>query len=174
MNYSTALNFCTYTISVILICLFFLSVLQCCSTFQQMRSTIYTYEKHVLTVLFSLHKSVPHHVHVICTKKREVGFHKINEFIKPLKHPSKSNLIWTLNLICLNNLKIWTALSFRDPCMLKMLFDHASVFLSSSLAYLAKGHVSFCDHLASIVHCELSHLNLLWNHRTELNHIVLR
>ena len=82
-----ALNFCTYTIAVILICLFFLSMLQCCSTFQQMRSTIYIYEKHNLTVFFYLHKSVSHHAHVICKKKKKGGvrFHKINKFIKTCK-----------------------------------------------------------------------------------------
>jgi hypothetical protein len=38
------------------------------------------------------------------------------------------------------------------------------------LAHLAKGHVSFCHHLASIVRRKLSHLNLLlWNHWTKLN-----
>jgi hypothetical protein len=38
------------------------------------------------------------------------------------------------------------------------------------LAHLAKGHVSFCHHLPSVVHHKLSHLNhLLWNPWTKLN-----
>ena len=38
------------------------------------------------------------------------------------------------------------------------------------LAHLAKGHVSFCHHLASVVRRKLSHLNLLrWNPWTKLN-----
>ena len=38
------------------------------------------------------------------------------------------------------------------------------------LPHLAKGYVSFCHHLASILHHKLSHLNLfLWNHWTKFN-----
>ena len=42
---------------------------------------------------------------------------------------------------------------------------------NSFLAHLAKGHVSFCHHLASVVvRRKLSHLNLLlWNSWTKLN-----
>ena len=40
----------------------------------------------------------------------------------------------------------------------------------SFLPHLAKGHVSFCHHLASVVRRKLSHLNLLlWDPWTKLN-----
>jgi hypothetical protein len=42
------------------------------------------------------------------------------------------------------------------------------------LAHLAKGHVSFCHHLASVIRHKLSHLNLLlWNRWTKLSSFEL-
>ena len=59
-----------------------------------------------------------------------------------------------------SNLSMWSPL-FSSHLYLKVIF----------LAHLAKGHVSFCHHLASgVVRRKLSHLNLLlWNCWTKLN-----
>ena len=62
----------------------------------------------------------------------------------------KSQNQWTVNMV--GRLTGWSFTKFRF------------------LAQLAKGHVSFCHHLASIVRHKLSHLNLLlWNCWTKLN-----
>ena len=41
------------------------------------------------------------------------------------------------------------------------------------LAHLAKGQVSFCNHLASVVRRKLSHFNLLRNHRANCNQTLV-
>ena len=52
----------------------------------------------------------------------------------------------------------------EPPTMGKQLVNFITCDCESSapfLAHLAKGHVSFCHHLASVVRRKLSHLNLL-------------
>ena len=52
----------------------------------------------------------------------------------------------------------------EPPTMGKQLISFITCDCESSapfLAHLAKGHVSFCHHLASVVRRKLSHLNLL-------------
>ena len=67
----------------------------------------------------------------------------------------------------MEQLKIWLS---KISLRLLNFFLYINVINYSFLAHLAKGHVSFCHHLASVVLRKLSHLNLLlWNPRTKLN-----
>ena len=77
-----------------------------------------------------------------------------------------------------------TGFVYLNPCLPTVRFFFISIhfnqrfvyflnpFLSTVrfLAHLAKGHVSFCHHLLSVIRRKLSHLNLLlWNPWTKLN-----
>ena len=77
-----------------------------------------------------------------------------------------------------------TGFVYLNPCLPTVRFFFISIhfnqrfvyflnpFLSTVrfLAHLAKGHVSFCHHLSSVIRRKLSHLNLLlWNPWTKLN-----
>ena len=50
---------------------------------------------------------------------------------------------------------------FNLRCQIENQVSDYRLLGASSLAHLAKGHVSFCHHLASVVRRKLSHLNLL-------------
>ena len=64
----------------------------------------------------------------------------------------------------------------EPPTMDKQLVSFITSDCQSSArfsAHLTKGHVSFCDHLASVVRRKLSHLNLLRNHRANYNQTLV-
>jgi hypothetical protein len=65
----------------------------------------------------------------------------------------------------------------EPPTMGKQLVNFSTCDCESSapfLAHLAKGHVSFCHHLASVVRSKLSHLNLLLrNHWANCNQTLV-
>ena len=65
----------------------------------------------------------------------------------------------------------------EPPTMGKQLVNFITCDCESSapfLAHLAKDHVSFCHHLASVVHRKLSHLNLLRrNHWANCNQTLV-
>ena len=65
----------------------------------------------------------------------------------------------------------------EPPTMDKQLVSFITSDCQSSapfLAHLTKGHVSFCNHLASVVRRKLSHLNLLLrNHRANCNQTLV-
>ena len=63
----------------------------------------------------------------------------------------------------------------EPPTMGKQLVSFITCESSAPyLAHLAKGHVSFCHHLASVVRRKLSHLNLLLrNHRANCNQTLV-
>ena len=51
---------------------------------------------------------------------------------------------------------------------------HSNFLVFYFLAHLAKGHVSFCHHLASIVRLKISHFNLLLrNHWANCNQTLM-
>jgi hypothetical protein len=67
--------------------------------------------------------------------------------------------------------------TLRDPpTMGKQLLRFITCDCESSapfLAHLAKGHVSFCHHLVSVVRRKLSHLNFLRNHWANCNQTLV-
>jgi hypothetical protein len=53
---------------------------------------------------------------------------------------------------------------YTDTYDFTSIYGWCLIFDFCILSDLAKGHVSFCHHLSSVVGRKLSHLNLLWNH----------
>jgi hypothetical protein len=91
---------------------------------------------------------------------------------------------WCFNATFNNISAIIMATSFsgggsrrEPPTMGKQLVNFFTCDCESSapfLAHLAKGHVSFCHHLASVVRRKLSHLNLLLrNHWANSNQTLV-
>ena len=65
----------------------------------------------------------------------------------------------------------WIQLRQEDDIFLLLVIDGSAIYF---LAHLAKGHVSFCHHLASVVRRKLSHFNLLLrNHWANCNQALM-